>query len=309
MNVTADIFVMIPSYKDSAILHTVSTFRAHATRKLRFGVFLQDDDPVRIGFLESAADVDLVVVHPRHARGCAFGRSVCWSMWQGEPWALSVDAHMEAHPGWDKRLITQAEGVGEKCVLSSPCVKSAWNGTVPRPWGFRGQGKPYPKRPEWVPYLETSYKVAPFPERNRPVEAWRTWGAMNFFTSALFDEMRWPPWVTSSLIEEAWFTAGAADAGFSLWHPEGLIIFHVGDMSGDRETGNARFWRDGGTCTEVWGMEKAREYFLARKARGAPGYEGYEGYMHAQNWYTEPKGPARGGAGLTTPAISLSSPP
>lgn len=114
--------------------------------------------------------------------------------------------------------------------------------------------------------------------------AWRTWGALSFFPSTLFDAIHWPAWVMSSLVKEAWFTASAVNAGYTIWNPEGLSLLHAEVMRKGKPTGNSQYWTDGGRCTEDSGMNRARAYFTARRARGAPGYEheGYQGYKQPE---------------------------
>ena len=78
----------------------------------------------------------------------------------------------------------------------------------------------------------------------------------------------------SSLVKEAWFTASTVNAGYTIWNPEGLSLLHAEVMRKGKPTGNSQYWTDGGRCTEDSGMNRARAYFTARRARGGANARG-----------------------------------
>ena len=99
-----DVFVQIVSFQDSKIVQTLESLSRAASLRVRFGVVIDDDDDDRVAEVEKYADV--IRGHPATARGPVFARHLAQSMWEGEPWYVSIDAHMVAGPGWDERLVT-----------------------------------------------------------------------------------------------------------------------------------------------------------------------------------------------------------
>ena len=225
-------------------------------------------------------------VHPRHARGCAWGRATCWRMWQGEPWGLSIDAHTVATPGWDERLIQQAERVGpQRGILTSPWLTTRLpGGHHPPARRVSGNGPPGTRAPRLDPLPGGQLPLDQLPRERRARARVAHLGRTELLSQHLFDAIHWPAWVMSSLVKEAWFTASAVDAGYTIWNPEGLSLLHAEVMRKGKPTGNSQYWTDGGRCTEDFGMNRARAYFTARRARGAPGYEheGYQGYKQPE---------------------------
>ena len=98
-----DVFVQIVSYQDSKIVRTLESLSSAAALRVRFGVVIDDDDDDRVAQVEQYADV--IRVRPDPARGPVFARHLAQSMWEGEPWYVSIDAHMLASSGWDERLV------------------------------------------------------------------------------------------------------------------------------------------------------------------------------------------------------------
>ena len=98
-----DVFVQIASYQDSKIVRTLESLSRSATLRVRFGVVIDDDDDERVAQVQQYADV--IRLRPDPARGPVFARHLAQSMWEGEPWYVSIDAHMIASQGWDERLV------------------------------------------------------------------------------------------------------------------------------------------------------------------------------------------------------------
>jgi glycosyltransferase involved in cell wall biosynthesis len=99
------VFVSIASYCDPLLGFTME--RARATARwpdgLRFAVVDQTDTPL------AAPPINYVRIAPAEARGPCWARALAMSFYQGEDWFLQIDSHMDFDPGWDERLIAQAQ--------------------------------------------------------------------------------------------------------------------------------------------------------------------------------------------------------
>ena len=115
---TADTFVAIPAYDEPMVLETVAGALDAATRPVRVGVVLQDDDPeVERKLLDMGADVHAMPT--AKARGLGWARATAASMWEDEPWYYQTDGHMTFEAGWDEHFIRQAEALPSRGVLSA----------------------------------------------------------------------------------------------------------------------------------------------------------------------------------------------
>ena len=113
-----DVFVQIASYQDSKIVQTLESLSRAASLRVRFGVVITDDDDDRVAQVEQYADV--IRVRTDQPRGDVFDRSIAQAMWEGEPWYVSIDAHMIASKGWDERLVASMAAVdNEKTVVTA----------------------------------------------------------------------------------------------------------------------------------------------------------------------------------------------
>lgn len=114
---TADVCVLIPAYRDPAIVETVTSALEHSHARVRVCVMLQDDLPGPIDALR-ALGADVVDMPWRRARGAGWARWLLCTMWQDEPWVYWCDAHMIFEPGWDEFFIGECEGLSTAGVLS-----------------------------------------------------------------------------------------------------------------------------------------------------------------------------------------------
>ena len=253
-----DIFVAVPSYRDPSVVHSINRLRATASRSLVFGACIHDADPDLIQQLGAMPDVRMIVEPPEQARGVVEARRMCWSMWSGEPWGLSIDAHTWSEPGWDDDLIAQAEAVGPRGVLTTNPQSDGWereDGSVDkhtlhrsqpqRPGGFvmpsRQDKAPQPG--DWLPHGLT---WRAFEEQGLPVQAFRASMSMVFGPGEfLLDTVGWPQWHgTLGGPEEPWFTIALWEAGYTLWHPEGRAIRTASPRATGGRCGRNQLWRD-----------------------------------------------------------------
>lgn len=112
------IFVSVASYRDPRCVATVRSAieRAAAPFRLRFGVCVQehpsDDDTLPdpsqwLSVQGMAAHVRVTRVSHTDAKGPAYARYLCNTMYDGEDLFLQIDSHMEFVDAWDDQLLRQ----------------------------------------------------------------------------------------------------------------------------------------------------------------------------------------------------------
>lgn len=109
------IFLSIASYCDPVLAFTLGRALTLADRpgELHFGVVDQSPPDVnRLGFpAEVEARLSYVRIDARDARGPCWARAIAMSLFDGEDWYFQLDSHMDFDPGWDTRLVAQAQAL------------------------------------------------------------------------------------------------------------------------------------------------------------------------------------------------------
>ncbi len=118
---------------------------------LRFGVVNQTLHPKSDQALLKGLPVRLVQVHPRESLGVCWARSICQTLYDGEPYVLQIDSHTVFAKGWDTYLRGAMESLPDKSVLST------------YPYGFHWEaGKPVL---DCEVSLETTLVLRPMPDQ------------------------------------------------------------------------------------------------------------------------------------------------
>jgi hypothetical protein len=108
------LFVSIASYCDPLLASTLQRAVASAAQPqhLHFGVVDQSPAGSARVTAPPLARLSLVQLDVRDARGPCWARAIAMSLYDGEDWFLQLDAHMDFDPGWDERLVAQAQSLG-----------------------------------------------------------------------------------------------------------------------------------------------------------------------------------------------------
>ncbi|WP_227494216.1 GlcNAc-transferase family protein [Ramlibacter pallidus] len=109
------IFVSIASYCDPVLPFTLERAAAMASDPagLHFGVVDQSPAGSPRPFLPTGgARLSQVQLDVADARGPCWARAIAMSLYDGEAWFLQLDSHMDFDPGWDERLVAQAQELG-----------------------------------------------------------------------------------------------------------------------------------------------------------------------------------------------------
>lgn len=118
------IFVLIPSYRDPELLHTVLCLFENASRPhlVFVGIYEQEDPsvaPLAIPQLW-AAQVRITRVPWTLAKGPCFARSEAAKLYGGERFVLFLDSHMRMVKHWDDVLVNQWRMCGsDKAIITT----------------------------------------------------------------------------------------------------------------------------------------------------------------------------------------------
>ena len=109
------VFVSIAAYCDPVLGFTLTRARATATRPeaLHFAVVDQSPQPPEPSVLAllPPARLSYQRIDPVYGRGPCWARALAMALYDGEDWFLQIDSHMDFEPGWDERLIAQAQAL------------------------------------------------------------------------------------------------------------------------------------------------------------------------------------------------------
>ena len=110
------IFVQIASYRDIECQWTVKDLfdKAEHPERITIGICWQyDPEEDKDCFLiaERPAQVRISPFHWKESLGVCWARHQAGLLWEGEEYALLIDSHMRAVPGWDRLLIEQLAGM------------------------------------------------------------------------------------------------------------------------------------------------------------------------------------------------------
>lgn len=109
------IFLSIASYCDPVLSFTLerAVATAAAPGRLHFGVVEQSPAGTpRVPAPGGGARLSQLHIDIADARGPCWARAIAMTLHDGEEWFLQVDSHMEFDPGWDERLVAQAQALG-----------------------------------------------------------------------------------------------------------------------------------------------------------------------------------------------------
>lgn len=119
------IFISVASYRDPQLLQTIKSAITNASdpASLKFGIVNQDTNRNTVD-IDFECNYELILIHPRDAKGVGYARNIAMSMYNGEDYFLQVDSHTQFSKDWDLKCIEQlklAQKVSgnDKVILSS----------------------------------------------------------------------------------------------------------------------------------------------------------------------------------------------
>ena len=134
------IFVSIAAYCEPLLEFTLDSLfqKASEPDALHVGLFDQSSFDTQSWLAKKPYwnQITYVQIDPVQARGAAWARAVCNSLYQGEDYFFQIDSHTWFDKAWDKKLkilLDAALKHSKKPILS----------TYPPPFGFDDKGKPF----------------------------------------------------------------------------------------------------------------------------------------------------------------------
>lgn len=251
------IFVAIASYRDPQLVPTIIDCirKAKWPQRLRFGICWQhgpDEPEFPFGHDASfrVADIDW-----RESQGACWARAVTMKMWDGEEYYLQVDSHSRFVRHWDSKLVRLARIVDSSKPLfsSTPAAFSSKDGDV---YITHDACKlNYDGFTEDSIVLTVADSIPASLKGRRPAIRARFVAAGFIFTSgAICEEVPYDPGLYF-VGEEITMTVRAFTAGFDLFHPTSIFLWHD-YYSYERR----RHWTDhvGGPGVTEWWVNDAK---------------------------------------------------
>lgn len=230
-----NIFLSIASYCDPVLGFTLA--RAVATArwpdKLHFGVVDQSPaaaPPPNPGALRSAR-LSYTRIDPLYARGPCWARAIAMSLYDGEPWFLQIDSHMDFDLHWDERLMQQASALlsGRRGVVLSAYPNAfVFEGDLPVRRPSTDKVLAHVVKPGSV--FEPDHPVLGFEahpvDTDRPLPGFHLGAGCLFAPGQFAQAFPYDPWFYFHGEEQA-LSARLYTHGWDIFHPPGLPIHHL----------------------------------------------------------------------------------
>lgn len=291
------IFISIASYRDSQLLRTIKSAVDNASNPsaLKFAIVNQDIDRNNIN-INFKCNYELVLVHPKQARGVGFARNIAMSMYDGEDYFLQIDSHTQFSKDWDLKCIDQLEKAQEissnkKVILSS----------FPPPYSLDGNDIFIHKEVVDEMLVEPTKQVAKLrtddqwsaqriplenPESGLPELSNTVLGGFVFAPGKLVSEVPYDEEI-SFMGEEICFAMRAWTRGWDIYSPAIPIVYHF-----YKRHGHIKIWTDNIVREKNWeqmqeiSKEKQRKVLCGIKkgiygagtVRSLKKYEKFVGY-------------------------------
>ena len=220
------IFISIASYRDAQLVPTISDCLAKATHpdRLRFGICWQHgDEEAQLPFT-SDPRFQVLDTFWRESKGACWARSEIMKLWRGEAWFFQVDSHSRFAPGWDEILIHMMQQTGSpKPILSTyppPFTPSDNQGLGGDAFQMAFQGF----TPDGIPFMKP-LAIPNWMHRQLPLRARFLAAGFLFAPGSFVEEVPYDPELYF-IGEEATMSLRAFTAGYDLFHPHRLVVWH-----------------------------------------------------------------------------------
>ena len=257
------IYVAIAAYRDSQLVPTITDCigKAQWPQRLCFGICWQhgpDEPELPFGHDTSfrVADIDW-----RESRGACWARAVTMNMWDGEEYYLQVDSHSRFVKHWDSKLVRLAKMVDspKPFISATPAAFSSKDGDV---YITRDAYKLNYDGFNEDSIVCTQPDSIPAALKCRPAIRARFIAAGFIFTRGdICNEVPYDPGLYF-VGEEITMAVRAFTAGYDLFHPTSLFVWH--DYYG---YGRRRHWSDhvGGPGLSEWWVNDAKSKAKVRE--------------------------------------------
>lgn len=273
------IFLSIASYCDPVLGFTLVRAKLQAARPeaLHFGVIDQTPDPLQVPTAAQLAPARLTYqrIDPVFSRGPCWARTLAMALYDGEDWFLQIDSHMDFEPGWDERLVAQAQALQAGRLGA---VVSAY----PNAFVFQ-DGRPVP-RPTTDKVLahvvkpghafEAGHPVLGFEahpvDTDQPLPGFHLGAGCLFAPGRFVAAFPYDPWFYFHGEEQA-LAARLYTHGWDIFHMPGLPIQHLYNTPDAGVPKRPLHWdatQDAGRAQSWWELEQRSRRRLAQLVAG-----------------------------------------
>jgi hypothetical protein len=288
-----EIFLQIPSYRDTQLIYTIESLlnNAHDSTRLKISICWQHDKSETLPkeILDSA-NINVIDIDYKESKGANWARSIVQKNWVNEPYTLLIDSHIRFAKKWDIKLINML-----LALQNSGIAKPILTGYPPPfdPESFPKNKSNYPLKMYVEGYyfnLLTKFNGQPIPHFKwikSPIQA--HFLSLGFlFTVGSFNlEIPFDPNIYFYGDE---ITTGlrAYCHGYDLFHPHRVIAWHLYDRATripHWENHNTWHTLDAMSCQRIKEIFSGVEYkdFPLGKTRSISDYEKFIGHKLIEN--------------------------
>ena len=239
------IFVQIAGYRDPQCGPTIRDLlsKAQHPERLRFGICLQwnSDNPEEeiLCGPSSLPDEPLITVDAVNAqasRGTCWARARCQQLWRGEEFTLQIDSHMRAEQHWDSSLLACWQKTGNtKAIIS--CYPNAFSlDELGEACHYKRAMLPIMGAKEFdsngilrlhgISQFAIPDQLPEAPPPSAFISAGMLFGPANLIEAAPYDPDLY------FYGEETTYAARLWTAGFDLYSPDRLLLYHLYKTTG-----------------------------------------------------------------------------
>ncbi|WP_193198601.1 GlcNAc-transferase family protein [Nostoc sp. MG11] len=288
-----EIFVQIPSYRDTQLIYTIESLlnNAHDSTRLKISICWQHDKSETLTKeILNSANINIIDIDYRESKGANWARSVAQKNWDNETYTLLIDSHIRFSKKWDIKLINmlielQNNGISKPILTGYPPSFD--------PKSFPKNKSNYPLKMYVEGYyfnLLTKFNGQPIPYFKwikSPIKA--HFISLGFlFTIGNFN--REIPFDPNIYFYGDEITTGlrAYCHGYDFFHPHRVIAWHLYDRTTRTphwENHNNWHILDAKSCQRIKRIFKGVEYknFPLGKTRSISDYEEFIGYKLIEN--------------------------
>lgn len=228
-----NIFVQIPSYKDTQLVSTVYDLLENARHphQLRICICFQHDISDRLPrSITRNKNIKIIDINYKDSKGVNWARSLLQKEWKGEPYSLLIDSHMRFVKNWDQKLIKMMKFL-KKNGVAKPII-SCLPPPFYNPKTFPKDRLDYPLKTypkEYAFNLLTRFHGYPIPLfkwLKQPIPA--EFLALGFlFTEGFFnEEIPFDPNIYF-FGDDITTALRAYSCGYNFFHPHRVIAWHL----------------------------------------------------------------------------------
>jgi hypothetical protein len=251
------IFISIASYRDPELERTVRSAidKSSGINELYFGIVIQDYER-DIPDFSWVANLSLVLMNPKEARGAGYARSIAMGLYDNQEYFLQIDSHTIFEDDWDLLCLSELNKAqkisnNNKIILSyfPPPYFVELNNSISFPIKDK-ERVPYPtkqkpllnKRMEW-----TAQRIE-FADKSflNPEESSTVLGGFIFAPGDIVKEVPYDEEI-SFFGEEICFAMRSWTRGWDIYSPSKKIAYHFYGRGGYK-----RIWKDSRLRTISW---------------------------------------------------------